>query len=71
MKKKKKERKKKNLKIEKQVHGIWFHHLMTNRMVKGVSTDTSSSWAIKSLQMLTATMKLEDKCLLAGKLKQN
>ena len=67
----KKKKKKKKLKIEKQVHGIWFHHLMTNRMGKGGSTDISSSWAVKSLQMLTATMKLEDKCLLAGKLKQN
>ena len=59
------------LKIEKQDHGIWFHHLMANIIGKGGSAgnaDIFSSWAIKSLQMLTTTMKLEDNCLLAGKL---
>ena len=32
-----------------------------------VVTD-SPSWALKSLQMVTAAMKLEDVCFLAGKL---
>ena len=27
----------------------------------------SSSWALKSLQMMTAAMKSEDHCLMAGK----
>ena len=30
----------------------------------------SSSWALKSLWMVTAAMKLEDNCILAGKLWQ-
>ena len=30
----------------------------------------SSSWALKSLRMVTAAMKLEDDCFLAGKLWQ-
>ena len=32
-----------------------------------VVTD-SSSWALKSVWMVTAALKLEDNCLLAGKL---
>ena len=31
----------------------------------------SSSWALKSMQMVTAAMKLEENCYLAGKLQQN
>ena len=49
-------------------HGIWSHHFMANRRGKGGSSDISSSWALKSLWMLTASMKLEDDCFLAGKL---
>ena len=30
----------------------------------------SSSWALKSLQMVTAAIKLEDNCFLTGKLWQ-
>ena len=32
---------------------------MANRKGKGSSSDSSSSWALKSLQMVTAAMKLE------------
>ena len=37
---------------------------------KGWSSDISSSWALKSLQMVTAAMKLQDNYFLAGKLWQ-
>ena len=33
-----------------------------------VVMDFFSSWTLKSLQMVTAAMKLEDNCFLAGKL---
>ena len=35
-----------------------------------VETVISSSWALKSLQVVTADLKLEDDCSLAGKLWQ-
>ena len=37
---------------------------------KGEVWQISSSWALKSLRMLTAAMKSEDDCFLAGKLWQ-
>ena len=41
---------------ENEDHGIWSHHFMANR------------WAPKSLQMVTAAMKLKDTYSLEGKL---
>ena len=44
---------------------------MANGREKGRSSEiSSSSWAPKSLQMVTAAMKLEDDLLLLGKLRQ-
>ena len=43
---------------------------MANRRGKGGSSQISSSWALKSLWMVTAAMKSEDVCLLVGKLGQ-
>ena len=42
-------------------------YFMENRKRKGGSSDRFP-WALKSLQMVTAAMILEDDCLLAGKL---
>ena len=41
---------------------------MANRRGKGGSSQISSSWALKSLWMVTAAMKLDDDCFLGGKL---
>ena len=49
---------------ENEDHGIWSHHFMGNRW--GNSGNSGNSvrlyffWAPKSLQMVTATMKLKD-----------
>ena len=46
-------------------HGIWSHHFMANRMgKKWKQWHILFSWAPKSLQMVTATIKLKDVCLL-------
>ena len=45
-------------------HGIWSHHFMANRWGDSVWL----SWAPKSLQMVTAAMKLKDTCSLEEKL---
>ena len=39
-------------------HGIWSHHFMANRWGNNGSSDRSYFWAPKSLQMVTAAMKL-------------
>ena len=41
---------------------------MANRRGKGGSSQISSSWALKSLWMVTAAMKLDDDCFLGEKL---
>ena len=47
------------LKTQHSDHGIWSHHFMTNRWV-----NSGNSGAPKSLQMVTAAMKLQDACSL-------
>ena len=44
--------------------GIWSHHFMANRWGNNGNSDTLFSWAPKSLQMVTAAMKLKDTCFL-------
>ena len=44
------------------------HHFMGNRWGNSGNSDTLFSWAPKSLQMVTAAMKLKDVCSLEGKL---
>ena len=46
-------------------HGIWSHHFMANRWG---NSDRLFSWAPKSLQMVTAAMKLKDVLSLEEKL---
>ena len=59
-----------NIKKKKhEDHGIRPHYFMANRGGKGGSCDRFPLWgALKSLQMVTAAMKSEDNCFLAGKL---
>ena len=49
-------------------HGILSHYFMANRWGNNGNSDTLFSWAAKSLQMVTAAMKLKDTCFLEGKL---
>ena len=59
----KEEREKVGLKLnsENEDHGIWSHHFMGNRWGNsGNSVKTLFFWAPKSLQMVTAAMKLKD-----------
>ena len=49
-------------------HGIRSHHFMANRWGNNGNSDRLFSWAPKSLQMVTATMKLKDACSLEEKL---
>ena len=51
-------------------HGIWSHHFMANRWGSNGNSETLFSWALKSLHMLTAAMKLKDTCSLEEKLWQ-
>ena len=51
-------------------HGIQPHHFIANRREKGEHYKISSSWALKSLQIMTVVVKLEDDRFLAGKLWQ-
>ena len=44
-------------------HGIQSHHFMANRLGKSGNSDRFS-WALKSLQTVTAAMKLKDDCSL-------
>ena len=41
-------------------HGIRSHHFVANRWGNNGNSDRLFSWAPKSLQMVTATMKLKD-----------
>ena len=58
------------LKIQKNEDlGIWSHHFMANRWGNsGKQHQTLSFWAPKSLQMVTAAMKLKDAYSLEEKL---
>ena len=49
-------------------YGIWFYHFMANRWGNNGNSDRLFSWAPKSLQMITAAMKLKDACSLEEKL---
>ena len=40
-------------------HGLWSYHFMTNRWGNNGNSDRLFSWAPKSLQMVTSTMKLK------------
>ena len=49
-------------------HGIQSHHFMANRWGNNGNSKRLFSWAPKSLQMVTAAMKLKDACSLEEKL---
>ena len=51
-------------------HGIWSHQFMANRWGNNGNSDRLFSWVPKSLQMVTAAMKLKDACSLEEKLWQ-
>ena len=53
---------------ENEDHGIWSHHFMANRWWNSGNSDRLVFWAPKSLQMVTAAMKLKDAYSLEGKL---
>ena len=48
--------------------GICSHHFMANRWGNNGNSDRLFFWAPKSLQMVTAAMKLKDACSLEQKL---
>ena len=57
------------LNIQKKDHGIWSHHFMANRWGNNGNSDRLYFLgAPKSLQVVTAAMKLKDACSLEGKL---
>ena len=49
-------------------HGIWFHHFMANKWGNNGNSDRLFSWGPKSLQMVTAAMKLKEAYSLEEKL---
>ena len=56
------------LNSQKTNHAIWSHHIMANRRGNnGNKCQTLFFWAPKSLQMVTAAMKLKDTCFLEEK----
>ena len=55
--------------LENEDHGIWSHHFMGNRWGNSGNSGRLYFWgAPKSLQMVTAAMKLKDAYSLEGKL---
>ena len=54
---------------ENEDHGIWFHHFMGNRWGNSGNSVRLFFWAPKSLQMVTAAMKLKDAYSLEEKLR--
>ena len=57
------------LNIQKTDHGIWSHHFMANRWGNNENSERLYFfWFPKSLQMVTAAMKLKDACSLEEKL---
>ena len=56
------------LNIQKTDHGIQSHHFMANRWGNNGKSERLLFWAPKSLQMVTAAMKLKDAYSLEGKL---
>ena len=57
-----------NSTVRKQDHGIYSHHFMANRWGNSGNSERLFFWAPKSLQMVTAAMKLKDAYSLEGKL---
>ena len=58
-----------NIHSENEDHGIWSHHFMGNRWGKSRNSVRLYFWgAPKSLQMVTAAMKLKDAYSLEEKL---
>ena len=55
-----------NIQITK--NGILSHHFMVNKWGDNGKCQTLFSWAPKSLQMVTAAIKLKDACSLEEKL---
>ena len=53
---------------KKKDHGIWSHHFMGNRWGKVETVSDFIFWTPKSLQMVTAAMKLKDTYSLEEKL---
>ena len=53
---------------ENEDHGIWSHHFMGNRWGNSGNSVRLYFWAPKSLQMVTAAMKLKDAYSLEEKL---
>ena len=49
-------------------HGIWSHHFMANSWENNGNGESLFFGAPKSLQMMTAAMKLKDACSLEEKL---
>ena len=49
-------------------YGIWSHHFMANRWGNDGNSETLFLEAPKSLQMVTAAVKLKDACSLEEKL---
>ena len=64
----KEESEKAALKLNIQKTKIQSHHLMANRWGNNGNNDRLFSWAPKSLQLVTAAMKLKDACSLEEKL---
>ena len=56
------------LNIQETKISIWSHHFMANRWGNNGKSDRLFSWAPKSLQMMTAALKLKDVCFLEEKL---
>ena len=52
----------------KKDHDIQSHHFIANRWRNNRNSDRLFSWAPKSLQLVTAAMKLKDTCSLEEKL---
>ena len=57
-----------NIQKTKIDHGIWSHHFMANRWGNNGNSERLFWGAPKSLQMMTATMKLKDAYSLEEKL---
>ena len=53
---------------ENKDRGIWSHHFLGNRWGNSGKYQTLSFWAPKSLQMVTAAVKLKDAYSLEEKL---
>ena len=53
---------------ENEDHGIWSHYFTANRWGNNGNCDRQFSWPPKSLQIVTAAMKLKDACSLEEKL---